>query len=78
MSQGNGNGDGRRDAHSFEIKVGLAEMMKGGVIMDVTDARPGEGRGGRRRGGGDGARAGARRTFGKRWWRRAHVAPASR
>ncbi len=36
MSQGNGNGDGRRDAQSFEIKVGLAEMMKGGVIMDVT------------------------------------------
>ncbi len=24
------------DARSFEIKVGLAEMMKGGVIMDVT------------------------------------------
>ena len=23
---------------SFEIKVGLAEMLKGGVIMDVTDA----------------------------------------
>ena len=26
----------RRDARSFEIKVGLAEMLKGGVIMDVT------------------------------------------
>ena len=24
------------DAQSFEIKVGLAEMLKGGVIMDVT------------------------------------------
>ena len=23
----------------FEIKVGLAEMLKGGVIMDVTDAK---------------------------------------
>ncbi|MFO0983197.1 MAG: pyridoxal 5'-phosphate synthase lyase subunit PdxS [Planctomycetota bacterium] len=23
----------------FEVKVGLAEMLKGGVIMDVTDAR---------------------------------------
>ena len=23
--------------NSFEIKVGLAEMLKGGVIMDVTD-----------------------------------------
>ncbi|MEW6744060.1 MAG: pyridoxal 5'-phosphate synthase lyase subunit PdxS [Planctomycetota bacterium] len=25
-------------ASSFEVKVGLAEMLKGGVIMDVTDA----------------------------------------
>ncbi|MDP6977073.1 MAG: pyridoxal 5'-phosphate synthase lyase subunit PdxS [Myxococcota bacterium] len=33
-----GNGDGRTSAQSFELKVGLAEMMKGGVIMDVTDA----------------------------------------
>ena len=33
----NGNGNGARTgAQSFEIKVGLAEMMKGGVIMDVT------------------------------------------
>jgi len=31
-----GNGDGRTTARSFEIKVGLAEMLKGGVIMDVT------------------------------------------
>jgi pyridoxal 5'-phosphate synthase pdxS subunit len=29
-------GNGRATAHSFEIKVGLAEMLKGGVIMDVT------------------------------------------
>ena len=27
---------GRTGARSFEIKVGLAEMLKGGVIMDVT------------------------------------------
>jgi len=37
MTDGNGsNGDSRRAAKSFEIKVGLAEMLKGGVIMDVT------------------------------------------
>jgi pyridoxal 5'-phosphate synthase pdxS subunit len=29
-------GNGHSDARSFEIKVGLAEMLKGGVIMDVT------------------------------------------
>jgi pyridoxal biosynthesis lyase PdxS len=23
----------------YEVKVGLAEMLKGGVIMDVTDAK---------------------------------------
>jgi len=28
--------DAREGARSFEIKVGLAEMLKGGVIMDVT------------------------------------------
>jgi pyridoxal 5'-phosphate synthase pdxS subunit len=32
------NGAGRKAAESFELKVGLAEMMKNGVIMDVTDA----------------------------------------
>ncbi|MBW2236589.1 MAG: pyridoxal 5'-phosphate synthase lyase subunit PdxS [Deltaproteobacteria bacterium] len=31
-----GNGGPRATAESFEIKVGLAEMLKGGVIMDVT------------------------------------------
>jgi pyridoxal 5'-phosphate synthase pdxS subunit len=36
-TSGNGNGKGRSGAQSFEIKVGLAEMMKGGVIMDVTN-----------------------------------------
>ena len=37
-NKGNGNGAQRSDARSFEIKVGLAEMLKGGVIMDVTTA----------------------------------------
>jgi len=32
-----GNGGDRANAVSFEIKVGLAEMLKGGVIMDVTN-----------------------------------------
>jgi pyridoxal 5'-phosphate synthase pdxS subunit len=31
-----GNGGARTTAEAFEIKVGLAEMLKGGVIMDVT------------------------------------------
>ncbi len=31
------NGAGRTTAQSFEIKVGLAEMLKGGVIMDVVN-----------------------------------------
>jgi len=31
-----GNGGTRKGAEAFEIKVGLAEMLKGGVIMDVT------------------------------------------
>jgi pyridoxal 5'-phosphate synthase pdxS subunit len=35
-STGNGGGRERKGAESFEIKVGLAEMLKGGVIMDVT------------------------------------------
>ena len=33
---GNGSGEGRKGADAYEIKVGLAEMLKGGVIMDVT------------------------------------------
>ena len=32
------NGAGRKGAEAFELKVGLAEMMKNGVIMDVTNA----------------------------------------
>ena len=31
------NGSGRSSAESFELKVGLAEMMRNGVIMDVTN-----------------------------------------
>jgi pyridoxal 5'-phosphate synthase pdxS subunit len=31
-----GDEQGRQGAQTFEIKVGLAEMLKGGVIMDVT------------------------------------------
>jgi pyridoxal 5'-phosphate synthase pdxS subunit len=34
-SEADGNGS-RTAADAFEIKVGLAEMLKGGVIMDVT------------------------------------------
>jgi pyridoxal 5'-phosphate synthase pdxS subunit len=37
QSTGNGGGDERKGADSYEIKVGLAEMLKGGVIMDVTN-----------------------------------------
>ena len=33
---GNGNGGARTTAEAYELKVGLAEMLKGGVIMDVT------------------------------------------
>ncbi|MGE4606968.1 MAG: pyridoxal 5'-phosphate synthase lyase subunit PdxS [Myxococcota bacterium] len=37
-SSSNENGaNGGATAQSFEIKVGLAEMLKGGVIMDVTN-----------------------------------------
>ncbi|MEE8580548.1 MAG: pyridoxal 5'-phosphate synthase lyase subunit PdxS [Myxococcota bacterium] len=34
--KGPDNGADRTTAEAFEIKVGLAEMLKGGVIMDVT------------------------------------------
>ena len=33
-----GNGGDRTTAEALEIKIGLAEMLKGGVIMDVTTA----------------------------------------
>ncbi len=32
----NGSSNGQGDAGSFHIKVGLAQMLKGGVIMDVV------------------------------------------
>lgn len=28
-----------KDEKSFKLKSGLAQMLKGGVIMDVTDAK---------------------------------------
>ena len=38
MSENNGN----NTTTSLRLKTGLAEMLKGGVIMDVTDARQAE------------------------------------
>jgi pyridoxal 5'-phosphate synthase pdxS subunit len=38
MSEKNGN----TSPHGLRLKTGLAEMLKGGVIMDVTDARQAE------------------------------------
>src|ERR1700744_3776197 len=32
------NGDSPRDEATFTVKAGLAEMLKGGVIMDVVNA----------------------------------------
>ena len=35
----NGSGNGKASAaNEWRVKVGLAEMLKGGVIMDVTNA----------------------------------------
>ena len=42
---------------TMRVKSGLAEMLKGGVIMDVTDAEQADDRRGRGRLRGDGARA---------------------
>src|SRR5487761_1590048 len=39
MTDHKNNGSG---SHGLRLKVGLAEMLKGGVIMDVTDARQAE------------------------------------
>jgi pyridoxal 5'-phosphate synthase pdxS subunit len=36
------NGNLHQGAQALRLKVGLAEMLKGGVIMDVTDARQAE------------------------------------
>jgi pyridoxal 5'-phosphate synthase pdxS subunit len=35
---GSGNGNASAGANEWRVKVGLAEMLKGGVIMDVTNA----------------------------------------
>ena len=45
MAETNVNGNGgnmHQGAEALRLKVGLAEMLKGGVIMDVTDARQAE------------------------------------
>jgi pyridoxal 5'-phosphate synthase pdxS subunit len=34
----NGSGNGAKGSNEWRVKVGLAEMLKGGVIMDVTTA----------------------------------------
>lgn len=36
------NGNGNTSGTSLRLKIGLAEMLKGGVIMDVTDAKQAE------------------------------------
>lgn len=36
------NGNGNNPGTALRLKVGLAEMLKGGVIMDVTDAKQAE------------------------------------
>src|SRR6266566_483403 len=33
----NGSGNGSKGSNEWRVKVGLAEMLKGGVIMDVTN-----------------------------------------
>ncbi len=47
MSEKNGNHNGSKakgetETNGLRLKTGLAEMLKGGVIMDVTDARQAE------------------------------------
>ena len=34
----NGTSNGTEEAPSFTVKAGLAQMLKGGVIMDVVNA----------------------------------------
>ena len=34
----NGNGNLQKTTGTWAVKVGLAQMLKGGVIMDVTNA----------------------------------------
>ena len=38
----NGSGQHAKGSNDFRVKVGLAEMLKGGVIMDVTNAEQAE------------------------------------
>ena len=35
---GSAPNDGAKASNEWRVKVGLAEMLKGGVIMDVTNA----------------------------------------
>ena len=35
---GNAAKNGNKGSNEWRVKVGLAEMLKGGVIMDVTNA----------------------------------------
>ena len=37
-SNGNAHSNGSKASNEWRVKVGLAEMLKGGVIMDVTNA----------------------------------------
>src|ERR1700687_5053677 len=37
-ANGSGNGAGNSSVNEWRVKVGLAQMLKGGVIMDVTTA----------------------------------------
>ena len=37
-SNGNGTSNGNSTVPSFTVKAGLAQMLKGGVIMDVINA----------------------------------------
>jgi len=41
-SNGNGKHEGTGDVATWTVKAGLAQMLKGGVIMDVTDAAQAE------------------------------------
>src|SRR5260370_38271093 len=38
----NGSGKASKGSNEWRVKVGLAEMLKGGVIMDVTNAEQGK------------------------------------
>ena len=53
----------RGETGTMRVKSGLAEMLKGGVIMDVVNAEQARDRRERRRLRRDGARARARPTF---------------